>query len=125
MMAVALFFAKVRIIAGDIPNFRPNSSCRRFLGDVVIQRGTYHRWLKVADGKAVKMLVCLVDGGKFLPTDHTDTNQQPSSRYLGEVWLLKTKFSRNRERYLKEVYRKFSVLQSADHLTFDARTQPL
>jgi hypothetical protein len=53
------------------------------------------------------MLVCLVDGGKFLPTDHADSHLQPNSRYLVEVWLLKTKFSRNRERYLKEVCRKF------------------
>jgi hypothetical protein len=34
-------------------------------GDVVIQRGTNHRWVKVKDGKPVKMLICLVDGGEI------------------------------------------------------------
>jgi hypothetical protein len=31
-------------------------------GDVVVQRGTNHKWLKVKDGAPVKLLVCLIDG---------------------------------------------------------------
>ena len=33
-------------------------------GDIIIQRGTNHKWVK-PHGTAVKFLVCLIDGGNL------------------------------------------------------------
>ena len=38
----------------------------KITGDVVVQRGTNHQW-KVQEGKSVKILFCIVDGG-ILPS---------------------------------------------------------
>ena len=36
------------------------------VGDIVIQEGTNDRWLKVKDGKPIKILIRLVDGGSSM-----------------------------------------------------------
>jgi len=59
-MEAALRFAKV----GDTELASKSVELMQHLGDVVVQRGTTHRWLKIKDGRPVKMLVCLIDGRK-------------------------------------------------------------
>jgi len=44
-------------------------------GDIVIQRGTNHKWLKIKDGKAVKILICLIDGGMIYSCVRADAHR--------------------------------------------------
>ena len=48
---------------GILRNRRTPCKLINISGDIVIQRGTNHKWLKVKDGKSVKILICLIDGG--------------------------------------------------------------
>ena len=66
-------------------------------GDIVIQRGTMHRWIKVKGEKAVKMLVCLVDGG-IHPVDDGVYSPQRNLRFQESAFLSRMTLSRNKAR---------------------------